>query len=322
MGKSKRVLIAVHPHFRPDRRAKRAGTEADVWVALRRLGHQVRVAGVEEDLDQFGAEVSEFKPHIVFNLLEEFRGEAIFDFHVISLLEARGIPFTGCNPRGLVLSRNKYLTGLVAQGLGVRTPRSWLLFRGEKERLSPAPEFPLFVKLNREHASLGIRESNRVQNPMQLRSTCRRLRDKFDSEILLQDFILGKDVTIGVWGNQRCSALAPRTLHLGGRDRVSTARVKFSASWQKRRVIRSVEFKAECTGRLQKEALLLYRHLDMSGYARFDFRVQEDGTTFLIDVNANPNLAKDEDFVVSSGLPYLEVVEKIIDLGLRYRPDL
>src|SRR4051812_6500308 len=105
----------VHPQFRPDRAPRRAGTERDVWLALRRLGHTVQVAGVSEDLRKLDKELAEFRPHIAVNLMEEFRSEAVFDFHIISFLESLGIPYTGCNPRGLVLSRNKFLVGGLAE---------------------------------------------------------------------------------------------------------------------------------------------------------------------------------------------------------------
>ena len=84
---------------------QREGTERDVFMALRRLGHSVRVVGVSHDLRAFEREMVEVRPHIVFNLLEEFRFEAVFDFHMVAYLEALGVPFTGCNPRGLILSR-------------------------------------------------------------------------------------------------------------------------------------------------------------------------------------------------------------------------
>lgn len=327
MVKAKRILMAVHPHFRPDRGPRRISTEQDVWGALIAMGHNVRVAGVTDDISELERTISEFSPHIVFNLLEEYRGEAIFDFHVVTRLESLGVPYTGCNPRGLILSRNKYLTGLVAEGLGICTPKSWLLNDGGRDfvtlkKIISRIEYPLFLKLNREHSSLGIRESNRVSTLRQLHSTYRRLKSDFGSEILLQQFIPGEDVTVSVWGNGRCQAFAPRNLPLGGKNRVSTARVKFSPSEWRKRSILSEEFKSPVALRLRNESLKLYRHLDMSGYARFDFRVQEDHKSFLIDVNANPNLCKDEDFVVSSGVSYEKVLERIIDLGLRYQPKM
>ncbi|NJL24285.1 MAG: hypothetical protein HC902_03305 [Calothrix sp. SM1_5_4] len=83
MAKCKRVLLLVHPRFRPDR-GKREGTEFDVWSALRKLGFSTEVAAVDSDLRGFDRQLREYLPDVVFNLLEEFDGEAVFDFHLVS----------------------------------------------------------------------------------------------------------------------------------------------------------------------------------------------------------------------------------------------
>lgn len=319
------MLVLVHPQFRPDRAPKRLGAERDIWLALRRLGHSVEVAGVSEDLRKFDRELAAFRPHIVVNLLEEFLSEAVFDFHVISYLESLGLPFTGCNPRGMILSRNKFLVGQVANGLGFCSPRSVLMPRGFRKVPVGLPEFPLFVKLNREHASLGIRESNLVRNERQLKQTCRRLRQDFASEILIQEYISGDDVSVSVWGNQAIEVFSPRKLQMRGSERVSTARLKFSVAYQRSHSIKTVGFKGAAGERVRFEAKLAYELLDLSGYARFDYRVSSDQSAYLIDVNANPNLSKGEDFAMSlgaAGWSYTEVIENILNLGFKYRPNI
>lgn len=325
MVKSKRVLMLMHPNYRPDRARSRDGTERDVWIALKRLGHQVHVVGVNEDLTELDHELAEFNPHIVFNLMEEFLSEAIFDFHVVSYLEAMEIPFTGCNPRGLILSRNKFLVGGMAEAMGVRVPKSALITPEMRKAVKPqAAEFPFFVKLNREHASLGIRESNRVTNDRQLKSVCARLKRDFAREILVQEFISGADVSVGVWGNHMAEVLPPRTLPTRNRDRVATARLKFSPAYQAKHAVKSFPFKGRARVQVEREALLLFKRLDLSGYARFDFRVNPAGDPALIDVNANPNLSRSEDFarsLNSCGWSYLEIIERILNLGFAYRPN-
>jgi len=295
--KAKRVLILVHPNFRPDRGARRPGTERDVWLALQRLGHTVRILGVRDDLAALARELELFRPHIVFNLLEEFRGEAVFDFHLVAYLEARGIPYTGCNPRGLILSRDKFLVGQIVSSLGVRAPRAHLL--GEGSGLA----FPRFVKLNREHASMGIRDSNCVRTPAQFKRVCERMRE-YGSEILIQEYIDGEDVSVSVWGNRRAEAFLPRKLGMGSKS-VSTSSLKFNRAFQKRHRVRSLRYAGG--EKLAEMALRVFRALDLSGYARLDFRVSDEA--YLIDVNANPNLVKHEDFALSAlsaGWTYLD----------------
>jgi D-alanine-D-alanine ligase len=323
--KSKRVLVLTHPRHRPDRSPQREGTERDVWRALKRLGHLGRVVGVNEDLRALEAEIVEFRPHIVFNLMEEYLSEAVFDFHVVSYLEALEIPYTGCNPRGLIYTRNKFLLGHAANGLGVKTPSAILTGKGFGRLPKELPAFPLFVKLNREHASLGIRESNQVRTKGQLQSVCRRLTRDFGGEILVQKFVGGEDVSASVWGNQKIEVMQPRSLRSVGRGSVSTARMKFSPAYQRRHVIKSVEFKGPEAEKIRELSLLLYRHFDLSGYARIDFRVRKGADPVLIDMNANPNLAEGEDFALSArrlGWNYLDAIENILELGIYYRPNV
>jgi D-alanine-D-alanine ligase len=207
----------------------------------------------------------------------------------------------------------------MAAGLGLAVPSGSTSPRGAR-----GLRFPLFVKLNREHASLGIQESSRVANPRELRSEWRRLRTRFKgSEILLQEFIHGADVSVALWGNGRVEVFQPRHLTLGGDGRVSTERLKFSRHLQSRRRARSRVYSGPAAERIRREARVLFRALDLSGYARLDYRVNARNVPYLIDINANPNLASGEDFSLSAraaGYSYLDVLQEITELALRYRP--
>ena len=85
-------------------------TEYDVISALKALGHEVFPVGLRGDLGVIIKAREEHKPHIAFNLLEEFDGQALYDQHVVSYLELLRQPYTGCNPRGLTLAHDKALT--------------------------------------------------------------------------------------------------------------------------------------------------------------------------------------------------------------------
>ena len=113
-----RVLALVHRHLIPPETVE-AGTditgepwrtEYDVISTLRGLGHDVQPLGVHDDLGEIRRLVTEWKPHIAFNLLEGFDDVTIFDQNVISYLELLKLSYTGCNPRGLLLARDKSLS--------------------------------------------------------------------------------------------------------------------------------------------------------------------------------------------------------------------
>lgn len=320
MAKPLRVLLAVHPQYKPDR-AGVGSTEFDVWQALKKLGHNIQVMPLDEDFHVVESSLKDFQPDIVFNLVEEFRGEAIYDFHLVSFLEARGISFTGCNPRGLVVSRNKLWVAHLAGGLGLRVPRTGL--HNDRSVMNAVSRTPLFVKYNREHASLGISNGNRVTSRKDLASVVARMRNKLNAEILLQEFIPGTEVTVSVWGNRQAEAFPPWQLHLGGDLAFATERVKFSSTYRRKRGIRAGRYRGELADQLKKDSVTLFQALDLSGYARFDYRLSTEGVPFLIDVNPNPNLSKNEDFATSSqsdGCEYVHLIEGILKLGLSYRP--
>lgn len=320
MGKVKRVLVLVHPQFRPDRAKRTSATEFDVWTALRSLQHNVEIAAAEHNLRRFDRQLAEFKPDIVFNLLEEFRGEAVYDFHLVTFLESLGIPYTGCNPRGLVITRNKLWTTYIAQGQGLAAPVSGLAHRLTKPR-----RFPAFVKFNREHASLGITRENVVHDQRQLRRSLVRLKETSEGEVIMQDFVPGEEVSVSVWGNQKAQAFNPWRLGLRDVGDIATTRVKFNSMYRRQKGIRAARFRGTGNRLLQESSKVLFSSLDMSGYARFDYRVAAEGTPYLIDVNANPNLAKDEDFATSArnaGHSYPEVIQRLLHFGLEYAPRL
>src|SRR5437899_9164313 len=116
--KQLRVLVLLHPDLVPpdsldkhtEQEINNWKTEYDVVSTLREAGHEVKPLGVQDELKPIRDEIEAWKPDVVFNLLEQFHGEAVYDQNVASYLELLRIPFTGCNPRGLMLARGKDLS--------------------------------------------------------------------------------------------------------------------------------------------------------------------------------------------------------------------
>jgi D-alanine-D-alanine ligase len=141
-----RVLVLMHPDFVPPDSADgyTAGeinewkTEFDVVSTLRAAGHDVRPLGVQEEIKPVRDEIESFKPHVVFTLLEEFHNESVYDQHIASYLELMKIPYTGCNPRGLILARGRIC------------PRRWCIIAGSRCR--PLPCFRCAARSNGRRA--------------------------------------------------------------------------------------------------------------------------------------------------------------------------
>ncbi|MDH5641005.1 MAG: D-alanine--D-alanine ligase, partial [Nitrospira sp.] len=171
-----RVLVMMHEDLVPpeevtglDPQTAEWRTEYDVVTALRKLGHDVRPLGVKNDLGVIHAAINEYRPDIAFNLLEEFDGVAVYDQHVVSYLELLHVPYTGCNPRGLMLARDKALTKKVLSFHHIPYPEFMEVPQGRTVRRPKGLAFPLIVKSVNEEASLGISQASIVEDDEKLR---------------------------------------------------------------------------------------------------------------------------------------------------------
>ena len=337
--RKRRVLLMVHETLVPpddtrgmsDAEIDEFRSERDVLHALRRCGHQVRAVGVGGDLPPLRAPIDEWRPHVVFNLLDEFSGIISYDYHVVAYLELLEQRYTGCNPRGMMLSRDKVLTKRVLASHGIATPAFRLFPFGRRFRAPARIEFPLFVKSATEDASLGISQASLVEDVRGLRERVELIHDQVQSDALVEEYVDGRELYVGVLGNAKLVTLPPWEMEFGTlpRDqaRVATRRAKWNRNYQARHGIgtgKARELRNEQRALLSRLAKQTYRALYMSGFARMDFRLCADGRVYLLEANCNPNLSKGEDFADSAkaaGIGYTALVDRILQLGLGYMPE-
>ena len=335
--KPHRVLALVHDHLVPP--ADTAGIdileaewkmEYDVIETLRESGHEVRVLGTHDDLSGIRTTAEEFKPHIVFNLMEAFADVTTFDQNVVSYLELLRLPYTGCNPRGLILARDKALSKKLLAYHRVPVPEFTVVRHGRKPQLSKKMRFPLIVKSLFFEASAGISQASVVENSEQLARRVHFIHENLGTAAIVEQFIDGRELYVGVIGNERLETLPVWEMSFEkmpeNRWRIATERVKWSTQYQKRHGI--VTDKAGLddilTERIHRMARRAYRALDLNGYARIDFRLDEGGHPYVLEANPNPNLAYGEDFAESAevhGVSYEKLLDRIVTLGLRWEPE-
>jgi len=336
--KPARVLTLVHKHLvppdtlpadNPDPSAFPWRMEWDVVSTLQESGHTLHVIGVDDDLTPIRQAMDEFKPTIVFNLMEAFADIGVFDQNVVSYLELLRTPYTGCNPRGLTLSRDKALAKKLMAYHRIPVPDFVVVPRNRKAVLPRRLGFPLIVKSLLFESSTGISQASVVANEEQLARRVQFIHDSVGTAAIVERFVDGRELYVGVLGNARLQVLPVWEMSFAKMPehtwRIATERVKWSAPYQKKHGIETAQasLEPEVALRVQHLAKRVYRALDLSGYARIDFRLAADGRLFVIEANPNPQLAFGEDFAESAhtaGLEYGPLLDRIMALGLQWQP--
>ena len=339
MKKKLRILTLVHEDLVPpddvegiDTTAQPWRTEFDVIATLSNMGHEVRPLGVRSDLRVVRDAIDEWKPDIAFNLLEEFDGEALYDQNVVSYLELLRMPYTGCNPRGIMLSRDKALSKKILAYHRIPVPDFAVFPIGGRAARPRRLAFPLIVKSLVEEASLGISQASVVYNDEGLQDRIRFIHEKIGTDAIAEQYIEGRELYVGVVGDHRLVVLPIWELLFTRmpeeKVKIATAKVKWDHDYQKRHGITSRQAKNLPEGaeeRIRRLAKRVYRNLMLTGYARLDLRLTEDGRMFVLEANPNPQLAYGEDFAESAhcgGMPYQALLQRIVNLGLRRRARL
>jgi D-alanine-D-alanine ligase len=334
--KKQRILVVVHSSLVPpdslegyeEKQIDEWRTEYDVISTLKTLGHDVRALGVLDSLTELRSAITDWKPDLVFNLLEEFDGIVTYDQHVIAFLELMRQPYTGCNPRGLLLSRDKALCKQVFAYHRIPTPQFAVFRRGQKVNVPKKLRFPLFVKSSTDDASLGIAQASVVTSAQQLKERIEFVFEQNKADVLVEEYIEGREFYVGVLGNERLTRFPVWEMHFGtmgdNQSTIATRKVKWDRKYQQKYGISTAaaqELPPGVEAQLDRLSRRIYRALRLSGYARMDFRVRPDGTVFALEANANPNISRDEDFAQSAlaaGCDYEELLNRILSLGLSY----
>src|ERR1700740_1810048 len=206
-----RTLGVVHASLVPpesleghsDKEIEEWRTEYDVTSTLRTLGHDVRCVGVLDSLTELRSAIADWEPDVVFNLLEEFDGIVTYDQHVVAFLELMRQPYTGSNPRGLLLSRDKSLCKQLLADHRIPTPHFTVFRRGVRINIPRRLRYPLFVKSTVEDASLGIAQASVVEDAAKLKERIEFVHGQVGSDALVEEYIEGRELYVGVMGNER-----------------------------------------------------------------------------------------------------------------------
>ncbi|HBE71916.1 MAG TPA: D-alanine--D-alanine ligase [Planctomycetaceae bacterium] len=333
--KQLRVLALVNENLVPpesmegksDKEIDEWKTEYDVVSTLREMGHNVEVLGVSDDLTPIRNSIRRHKPQIAFNLLEEFHGVVTYDNAIVSYLELMRQSYSGCNPRGLMISKDKALSKKILAFHRIPSPKFTVFPLGRKVVRPKRLQFPIFVKSVIDDASLGISQASVVHDDKELAERVAFVHEHTLADALAEEYIEGRELYVGVLGNDRLQTLPIWELYFTKSDVpvIATRKVKWDRGYQEKLGVETSLAKdlgPKVEQQIARICKKVYKSLDLSGYARMDLRLRPDGRVYVLEANANPNLAYGEDFAESAekaGLTYEDLLSKIIGLGLRYR---
>ena len=255
-------------------------------ICLRTLapwGHDARPVGIKTDLT-FCPRIADFRPQICFNLVEDFDGIPSRDQHVVSYLELMNQPYTGSNPRGLTLARDKAITKKILSYHGILTPQFAVFPAGTAVRRPRSLQFPLLVKSLTQEGSVGISQSSVVYTDRELLDRVAFLHEKHTTDAIVEQYIEGRELYVAVIGNRKLQTFPIWELCLQNLPvdsaRIATAKVKWDEQYRLRHGIASraahdlPETLSDQIAELGKD---IYRTLGLSGYARIDLRLTLGG---------------------------------------------
>jgi D-alanine-D-alanine ligase len=325
------VLFDLHRAPRPDEsfsaRALREDegkpTEADVLCCLKRLGHEVETLAVFDNVLALVEKVRSFTPDVVFNLTESFHAQRVHESNVPALLELLKVRYTGAGPDALLLCKDKSLAKKLLAYHHVRVARFIVSSKARPLKSVKRFIYPAFVKPINQESSDGISQASFARDEAEVLERVRFLHEKFDGDVLIEEYIEGRELYLSVLGNRRLTVFPPRELFFGqvpdDVPKFATSKAKWDDAYRKKWGIKNgapAPLPDGVEEALERVARKVYRVLKIRGLGRIDVRLTAAGDVIVIEANPNPSLAREDDFAQSSaafGLDYDGLIQKILD---------
>jgi len=265
--------------------------------SLRRLGYAFDRIYLEDDVGALIAWARANPDGVVFNLCESFRGSNLAHMNVPALLELLGLAYTGSPPLTLGITTHKAMAKAVLRSAGLPTPDAYLCAVGEIPGGAPPWSFPAIVKPALEDASVGVDEQSVVGDVRALAARIRIVHERYFQPALVEKYIHGREINAAVIGNGHPRALPLSEIQFvdypDNRPRVVGYKAKWvheSFEYQHTKGICPAPLPEGLSRRIQEMAVTAFEVLGCRDYARVDFRLADDGTPYVLEVNANPDI--------------------------------
>jgi len=296
--------------------------------ALTGFGHEVDRLSVDKEVLPIVAQLQSFQPDLVFNLIESFNDKSALGSNVTALLNLLGLRYTGSSPAGMIIADDKTLTKKVLGFHSIQTPQFATLYRGAVDWAGDLT-FPVIVKPPQEDASIGITSSSVVHEIKDLFARIDELQSEYQSPVLVEQYIEGREFYVGLLGNVNVEALPIIELDFSkfpaDKPRIASWEAKWgdeSGGGEEFAGTTSIfpeNLDEALVERMQQVARDCFQALRLRDYARIDMRVTDAGEIYVIEVNPNCYLEKESEFARAarkSGLEYEAVIGRIVELAM------
>jgi D-alanine-D-alanine ligase len=305
------------------RRRREKHDREEIFEALEKLGHEpsyMVLDGTDKTLSALGKSDAD----LFFNLTESYAGDDTKEMHVAAYLDLLGRVYTGAGPEALYLAQDKALAKKLFEFHEIQSPYFATCYRGRLDHAHDI-KFPLIVKPTSEDGSIGIDQFSVVNSVKELMERIHYIQEEFDSPVLIEEYIEGREIYAAVLGNELPESLPLIELDLSklpeGMAKVAGTEVKWEKDTEAYKVTKSApaeDLDDKTSERLSKTAVSVYRSLKLRDYGRIDMRLTEKGEIYVIEANPNPWLSSNSEFFMAakkSGRSYPEMVEEIVDLA-------
>ncbi|OEF96675.1 ATP-grasp domain-containing protein [Desulfuribacillus alkaliarsenatis] len=286
--------------------------------ALKAQGHQVQAfegdKNIIRKLEEFMPSViSGERPGLVFNLSYGIQGRARYT-HIPSILEMLGIPYVGSGPESHGIALDKVVTKMILIQKGLPTPKFAVLEKPD-DPLDEALSYPMIVKPRDEAVSFGLKV---VRNEQELREGVKFIYDTFNGPTLVEEFIEGMEVNVGLLGNQPVEALPPVELQFGEGEQIYTYEDKTKQSGRTVQHVCPANLSPEQSEQVQKLAIDAFKAIGLFDSARVDFRIDKEGNPYILEINSLASLGLGGSYVYAAnyvGLDYDKLVNRLVDVA-------
>jgi D-alanine-D-alanine ligase len=299
--------------------------------ALREARFEVEVVNVEDNLERLIGALRLYRPDAVFNLVEYFLDDQIFEAYVASLYELMGVPYTGSRPITLATCQNKYRTKLLLEAAGLPTA-NFFLASSVPVAANHGLTFPLIVKPAAEDASGGIERASVVHDGAALEARVRYVLKEFGMPALVEEYIEGREIHAAVLGNHPPEVLPLFEMEFDDSE-FNPAKewrpqiISFRAKWDPHStefysmdaVVPPRNLDPEVERRIREVSIGAFKAVRARDYARVDLRLDDRGQPFILEVNPNPDLTDGAAYMMcaaAGGRTFSQTLGAIADLAI------